>query len=224
MAIERKTIAQTKSLPAPNSDFYQLAETLSAEEQAFLSQVRGFMETKVAPIINKYWVEDAFPFELIPAFKELNIGGLGIEGYGCRGGSALLFGLAAMEMSRVDSSIATFFGVHNGLAMGSVYATGSEEQKQKWLPQMARFEKIACFGLTEPLVGSGASAGLTTTAKKEGDMWVLNGQKKWIGNSPFCDISVIWARDVEDNQVKAFIVENKTTPGFSVERFKTRLQ
>jgi alkylation response protein AidB-like acyl-CoA dehydrogenase len=146
-----------------------------------------------------------------------------MQGYGCRGGSALLFGLAAMEMSRVDSSIATFFGVHNGLAMGSIYAAGSEEQKQKWLPPMARFEKIGCFGLTEPLVGSGASGGLMTTAKREGDTWVLNGQKKWIGNSPWCDISIIWARDVADNQVKGFIVENKTTPGFSVEKIHNKI-
>src|SRR5713226_10660946 len=212
----KKEARQPKPLPAPNSDFYELAGTLTAEEQELLKQVRSFMEAKVAPIINKYWIEDAFPFELIPAFKELGIGGLGLQGYGCRGGSALLFGLAAMEMSRVDSSIATFFGVHNGLAMGSIYATGSEEQKQKWLPPMARFETIGCFGLTEPLVGSGASGGLLTTAKREGDTWVLNGQKKWIGNSPWCDVSIIWARDVADNQVKGFIVENKTTPGFSV--------
>src|SRR5438477_3158828 len=212
-----------KPLPAPNSDFYQLADTLKPEELALLKQVRAFMETKVAPIINKYWVEDAFPFELLPAIKELNLGGLGMQGYGCRGGSALLFGLAAMEMSRVDSSIATFFGVHNGLAMGSIYAAGSEEQKQKWLPPMARFEKIGCFGLTEPLVGSGASGGLMTTAKREGDTWVLNGQKKWIGNSPWCDVSIIWARDVEDNQVKGFIVENKTTPGFSVEKIQNKI-
>src|SRR6266478_7677936 len=123
-----------KPLPAPNSDFYELAETLPAEELAVLKQVRAFMETKVAPIITKYWDEDSFPFELLPAIKELGIGGLGMKGYGCRGGSALLFGLVAMEMSRTDSSIATFFGVHNGLAMGSIYATGSEEQKKKWLP------------------------------------------------------------------------------------------
>jgi alkylation response protein AidB-like acyl-CoA dehydrogenase len=218
-----KASAPPKQLPAPNSDFYRLAETLDADELGFLRQVRAFMEAKVAPIINKYWVEDSFPFELLPAFKELNIGGLGLEGYGCRGGSALLFGLAAMEMSRVDSSIATFFGVHNGLAMGSIYFTGSEEQKQKWLPPMARFEKIGCFGLTEPLVGSGAAGGLLTTAKREGDTWILNGQKKWIGNSPWCDISVIWARDVADNQVKAFIVENKTTPGFSVEKIQNKI-
>ena len=223
MPTAHSALKQPKPLPVPNSDFYELAETLNAEELAFLRQIRGFMETKVAPIINKYWIEDAFPFELVPAFKELNIGGLGMQGYGCRGGSALLFGLAAMEMSRVDSSIATFFGVHNGLAMGSIYATGSEEQKQKWLPPMARFEKIGCFGLTEPLVGSGASGGLTTTAKRDGNAWVLNGQKKWIGNAPWCDISVIWARDVADDQVKAFIVENKTTPGFSVEKIQNKI-
>src|SRR4051812_46895886 len=219
----KKEVKRPKPLPAPNSDFYQLAETLPAEELAVVKQIRAFMETKVAPIITKYWVEDSFPFELLPAFKELNIGGLGIQGYGCRGGSALLVGLAAMEMSRIDSSIATFFGVHSGLAMGSIYATGSEEQKQKWLPPMARFEKIGCFGLTEPLAGSGTSGGLTTTAKREGDTWVLNGQKKWIGNAPWCDISIIWARDVGDNQVKGFIVENKTTPGFKVEKIQNKI-
>ncbi len=223
MPATAKDVRQQKPLPAPNSDFYQLADTLNEEERALLKQVRTFMETKVAPIINKYWVEDSFPFELLPAFKELNIGGLGMEGYGCRGGSALLFGLVAMEMARIDASIATFFGVHNGLAMGSVYATGSEEQKQKWLPQMARFEKIGCFGLTEPLVGSGAAGGLLTTAQREGDTWVLNGQKRWIGNSTWCDVSVIWARDVADNQVKAFLIENKTTPGFTVEKIQNKI-
>jgi len=212
-----------KPLPAPNSDFYGLAETLPAEEQAAVKQVRTFMETKVAPIITKYWVEDAFPFELLPAIQELKIGGAGMKGYGCRGGSALLFGLIAMEMARTDSSIATFFGVHNGLAMGSIYLGGSEEQKQKWLPPMARWEKIGCFGLTEPLVGSGASGGLTTTAKRDGDTWVISGQKKWIGNSTWCDVSIIWARDVADNQVKAFIVENKTTPGFKVEKIQNKI-
>jgi alkylation response protein AidB-like acyl-CoA dehydrogenase len=214
---------QAKALPLPNSDFYELAETLGEEEHALLKQLRGFLDSKVAPIINKYWVEDSFPFELLPAFKELGIGGLGIQGYECRGGSALLAGLAAMQLARTDASIATFFGVHNGLAMGSIAVAGSEEQKRKWLPPMARFEKIGCFGLTEPLVGSGASGGLMTTAKREGDTWILNGQKKWIGNSPWCDISVIWARDVADNQVKGFIIENKTTPGFSVEKIQNKI-
>ena len=212
-----------KALPPPNSDFYFLAETLPAEELAVVKEVREFMETNVAPLITKYWVADEFPFELMPAIKQLNIGGIGMKGYGCRGGSALLFGLVAMEMAKFDASIATFFGVHNGLAMGSIYLAGSEEQKQKWLPPMARFEKIGCFGLTEPLVGSGASGGLLTTAKREGDTWVLNGQKKWIGNSPWCDVSIIWARDVADNQVKGFIIENKATPGFSVEKIQNKI-
>ena len=219
----KKPFVQPKELPTPNLDFYEMAETLPSEELAVLKQVRTFMQTKVAPIITKHWVEDSFPFELLPGVKELNIGGVGMQGYGCRGGSAQLFGLIAMEMARFDASIATFFGVHNGLAMGSIYLGGSEEQKRKWLPPMARWEKIGCFGLTEPLVGSGASGGLTTTAKRDGNTWVINGQKKWIGNSPWCDISVIWARDVDDNQVKAFIIENKTTPGFNVEKIQNKI-
>ena len=223
MATERKDVKQPKPLPAPNSDFYEFAETLPAEELAIVKKVRTYMETNVAPIINKYWVEDAFPFELLPSFKELNIGGLGIHGYGCAGGSQLLVGLVGIEMARFDVSIATFFGVHSHLAMGSIAIAGSEEQKQKWLPPMARMEKIGCFGLTEPLVGSGAAGGLTTTAKREGDTWVLNGQKRWIGNAPWCDISIIWARDVADNQVTGFIVENKTTPGFSVEKMQNKI-
>src|SRR5436309_3692048 len=181
------------------------------------------METKVAPVITDYWVRDAFPFDLLPAIKELGIGGVAMKGYGCAGGSLALLGFIQMEIARVDPSFSTFLGVHNGLAMGSIYIDGSEEQKQKWLPPMARFEKIGCFGLTEPLVGSGASGGLTTTAKRDGNTWVLNGQKKWIGNSPWCDVSVIWARDVADNQVKGFIVENKTTPGFSVEKIQNKI-
>src|SRR5438034_4224317 len=146
---ETKARPERKPLPAPNSDFYHLAETLPPDELAVVKQVRAFMESEVAPIATKYWADDAFPFELLPAFKELNLGGVGMQGCGCRGGSALLFGLVAMEMSRVDSSIATFFGVHNGLAMGSIYLGGSEEQKRKWLPPMARMEKIGCFGRSE---------------------------------------------------------------------------
>jgi glutaryl-CoA dehydrogenase len=218
----RKTDAP-KALPVPNGDFYQLVELLNADELAVVKKVRAFMETKVKPIIAKYWSDDAFPFELLPSFKELGIGGLGYEGYGCAGGSQKLFGFVAMEMARVDPSIGTFFGVHSGLAMGSIYLDGSEEQKQHWLPQMARWEKIGCFGLTEPLVGSGASGGLMTTAKREGDAWILNGQKRWIGNAPWCDLSIIWARDVADNQVKGFIVENKSTPGFSVEKIEHKM-
>lgn len=216
-------VAEPKPVPVPNGDFYQLVELLTPEERAVVKKVRTYMETKVRPIINKYWSDDAFPFELLPSFKELGIGGLGYEGYGCAGGSQKLFGYVAMEIARTDASMCTFFGVHSGLAMGSIYLDGSEEQKQKWLPPMARWEKIGCFGLTEPLVGSGTAGGLTTTAKREGDSWILNGQKRWIGNSPWCDISIIWARDVADNQVKGFIIENKITPGFSVEKMEHKI-
>jgi glutaryl-CoA dehydrogenase len=204
--VVHREFTERKPLPAPNSDFYEVYETLSAEELAVVKRVRAFMEAKVAPVITKYWVDDAFPFELLPAAKELGIGGLGMSGYGCAGGSLALLGFVQMEMARVDPSFSTFMGVHNGLAMGSIYIDGSEDQKQKWLPPMARLDKIGCFGLTEPLVGSGASGGLTTTAERKGDGWILNGEKRWIGNAPWCDVSIIWARDLADNQVKGFIV------------------
>src|SRR5712691_7017507 len=119
-----------KQLPAPNSDFYQLADVLTAEEKAIVKKVRAYMETKVAPIINKYWSDDAFPFELLPSFKELQLGGLGFEGYGCAGGTQKLFGLVAMELARGDASFCTCFGVHSGLAMDSIYLDGSEAPKQ----------------------------------------------------------------------------------------------
>ena len=134
-----------KPLPAPNSDFYYLYETLPAEELAIVKRVREFMETKVAPVITDYWVKDQFPFDLLPEVKKLGIGGLAMKGYGCAGGSLALLGFVQMESARIDPSFSTFLGVHIGLAMGSIYIDGSEEQKQKWLPPMARFDKIGCF-------------------------------------------------------------------------------
>src|SRR5713101_2001720 len=223
MTTATRDIKGPTPLPMPNGDFYEVTESLNAEELEILNQVRGFMKTNVAPIITKYWADDAFPFEVLPALRDLKLGGLGLQGYGCKGGSTLLDGFVQMEMARVDPSFSTFFGVHNGLAMGSINLGGSEEQKQKWLPPMARLEKIGAFGLTEPLVGSGTGGGLTTTAKRDGDTWILNGQKKWIGNAPWCDVSIIWARDLADNQVKGFIVENKSTQGFSVEKIQNKI-
>src|SRR5260370_837905 len=147
-------------LPAPNSDFYEVTESLNAEELKLLKQVRAFMETNVAPIITKYWADDAFPFEVLPALRDLKIGGLGLEGYGCRGGSTLLDGFVQMEMARIDPSFSTFFGVHNGRAMVSIYFGGSEEPKQEWLPPMSPLAKIASFALTEPLPASRTAAAL----------------------------------------------------------------
>src|SRR3954471_10644828 len=135
-----KEAKQRKPLPAPNSDFYDVRSTLSADEQDILKQVREFAETKVAPIIGKYWLEDAFPFELLPALKELNIGGVAIKGYGGRGKSLALVCFLKMEPARIAPAISTFIGVHAVLAMGSIYLGGSEEQKQKWLPPMVSLD------------------------------------------------------------------------------------
>jgi len=211
------------TLPKPDGDFYQVTASLKDSDRDVLKRVRAFMESQVAPVINKYWADDSFPFELLPGIRDLQIAGAGYEGYGCAGGSTMLAGFIAMELARIDCSCATFFGVHSGLAMGSIFLCGSEEQKQKWLPPMARLEKIGSFGLTEPLVGSGASGGLLTTARRDGDAWVLNGQKKWIGNATWGDVTIIWARDVADNQVKGFIVENKNTPGFKADKIQHKM-
>ena len=212
-----------KPLPVADGDFYQLSRTLSPEDNDLRLKVREFMEREVQPIINDYWERDAFPFELLPKFKALGLGGLPFKGYGCPGKSTMFMGFLMMEIARVDASFSTFFGVHTGLAMGSIYVCGSEEQKQRWLPAMARMEKIGSFGLTEPDVGSGTGGGLTTTCRRDGDSWILNGQKKWIGNAPWGDVTIIWARDVADDQVKGFIVENKLNPGFHVEKIRHKM-
>ena len=211
-----------KPLPVADGDFYLVSQTLSPEDNALRLKVRAFMEAEVQPIIADFWERDEFPFELLPKIGALGIMGLPYQGYGCPGRTTTLTGFVMMEMARVDASLSTFFGVHTGLAMGSIYACGSEQQKRKWLPPMAALEKVGSFGLTEPLVGSGASGGLLTTAKRDGNTWTLNGEKKWIGNSTWGDVTIIWARDVDDGQVKGFIVENQT-PGFKVEKIQHKM-
>lgn len=211
-----------KEAPPIDADFYDVELKLSPEDRALQLRVRTFLETEIKPIVNKYWLHDEFPFEIIPKLASLNVCGYVYEGYGCAGGSSLMDGIIAAEFGRIDPSIATFLGVQSGLAMGSIYTCGSEEQKQEWLPKMQRLEKIGAFGLTEPEVGSGTAGGLTTTCRKTEEGWVLNGQKKWIGNSTFSDITVIWARDLDDGQVKGFIVR-KENPGFSVEKIKGKM-
>lgn len=215
-------IVAKQILPRVDGDFYHISTMVSEEDRAILRRIREFMEAEVTPIINHYWTREEFPHQILPGLAALGAVGLPYHGYGLYGKSTLLDGLMMMELARVDCSIATFMGVHSGLAMGSIYLCGSEEQKRRWLPPMARLEKIGAFGLTEPEVGSGASRGLTTTARREGETWVLNGQKKWIGNATFSDVTVIWARDVEDNEVKGFLVE-KGTPGFRPEKIKDKI-
>jgi glutaryl-CoA dehydrogenase len=208
--------------PRVTSDFYAIESMLDPDDQAVLHRVRQFMCSEVEPIINHYWTRAQFPFEILPRYAELDIVGLSYSGYGFPGRSNLLSGMVSMELARVDCSIATFQGVHGGLACASIMLCGSEEQRQRWLPAMARLEKIGAFGLTEPDVGSGAAGGLTTTARREGDTWVLDGQKKWIGNATFADLVVIWARDEADGQVKGFVVE-KGTPGFHAQKQEDKM-
>jgi glutaryl-CoA dehydrogenase len=212
-----------RELPPIEGDFYHLGdEALKDEDRELQLKVRAFLEKEVKPIVNHYWNKAEFPFEIIPKLAELNICGLTYKGYGCPGKSNLMEGILAMEMARVDTSISTFFGVQSGLAMGSIYLCGSEEQKQQWLPLMQQFKIIGAFGLTEPEVGSAAAGGLTTTCKKIDGKWVLNGQKKWIGNATFADILIIWARDEESGDVKGFIVK-KDNPGFAVEKMQDKM-
>jgi glutaryl-CoA dehydrogenase len=197
-----------------SSDFYDLEALLDDDDRALLHRVRAFMDEQVEPVINDYWTRGKFPLELIPGLAELGIAGNPYTGYGCPGRSSLTDGMIAMELSRGDPSMATFMGVHGGLAMGTVYLCGSEEQKERWLPPMARMELIGAFGLTEPEAGSDVARGLRTTARREGDTWVLNGRKKWIGNASFADLTIIWARDEKTDRVLGFVVE-KDTPGFT---------
>jgi glutaryl-CoA dehydrogenase len=211
-----------KELPPIEGDFYHLGHQLTDPQRALQLKVRAFMEEEVKPLVNRYWLKGEFPFEVIPRLAALNICGVTYEGYGCPHLPFLMEGVLAMEMARVDASIATFFGVQSGLAMGSIYLLGSEAQKQEWLPRLQKLTAIGAFGLTEPEVGSGAAGGLTTTAKRQGDQWVLNGQKKWIGNATFADVIVIWARDLDDGQVKGFLLR-KDTPGVDIEKIEDKM-
>ena len=196
------------------SDFYDLELLLDDGGRDLLARVRTFMQDEVEPIINDYWTRAEFPHELIPGIRELGVCGTPYQGYGCPGQSFLLDGMLAMEFSRGDPSLSTFRGVHSGLAMGSIHLCGSEEQKQRWLPPMARLDLIGAFGLTEPDSGSDVARGMSTTATRDGNDWVLNGAKKWIGNASFADLIIIWARNTENDSVQGFVVE-KDTPGFS---------
>jgi glutaryl-CoA dehydrogenase len=201
----------TETKHSTGTDFYLMDELLSEEERRIRDTVRAFCDTEVIPIINDYWERAEFPFELVPKIAALGIAGGSIQGYGCPGMSAVATGLIALELARGDASICTFFGVHSGLAMSSIAMLGSEEQKQHWLPAMARMEKIGAFGLTEPMHGSDAVA-LETRAHRMGNEYIINGAKRWIGNASFADVVIIWARDDEGN-VGGFLVE-KGTPGF----------
>ncbi|MEU1200458.1 acyl-CoA dehydrogenase family protein [Streptomyces sp. NPDC005813] len=206
------------------ADFYLYEALLSDEERKILLKARTLMRDEIKPLVNEYWGRGEFPMELIEKFRGSGLAALAYEGYGEHQPaiSHLLGGMLAMELSRVDASVATFFGVHTGLAFYSIHYGGDQEQRDRWLPAMASMDKIGAFALTEPLGGSDVSGGMRTTARREGDTWVLNGAKKWIGNATFADYVVVFARDVDDNKVKAFVVE-KGTPGFKPEKIEGKI-
>jgi glutaryl-CoA dehydrogenase len=206
---------------ARETDYFLMKDQLTDDELGLLYTVRQFAETEVLPVVNSYWERDEFPFELLPKLAGLNIVGDTMVGYGTTPMSAVGSGLVTYELSRVDGSIGTFHGVHVGLAMQSIYLLGSEEQKQRWLPPMARLEKIGAFALTEPEHGSDAVA-LETTARRDGSGWVLNGSKRWIGNAVWCDVIVVFARDTQDGQVKALVVE-KDNPGYAASKIEGKV-
>ncbi|GLZ53608.1 acyl-CoA dehydrogenase family protein [Actinomycetospora sp. NBRC 106378] len=209
-------------LPPLPGDFYGYADLLSSEDQAILARVRRFAEERIAPIADRQWASTEFPFDLLPGFAELDVVGLARDWPDRPAHSRLLTSMVSMELSRIDPSMATFFGVHGGLALSSIDLCGSEEQKERWLPAMRRMEKIGAFALSEPHGGSDVAGGLETTARREGDEWVLDGAKRWIGNGTFADLVVVWARDTDDGEVKGFVVE-QGTPGFTATKMEGKL-
>jgi glutaryl-CoA dehydrogenase len=201
---------------ARGTDFFRIADQLTPEERDYWNRARRFVDDEVLPVINDYWERAEFPYDLVSRLGELGLVGDGIVGYGCPPMSPIATGLVHLELNRGDGSLGTFLGVQAGLAMQSIAMLGSEEQKQRWLPSMATVESIGAFALTEPDHGSD-SVSLETSAHRDGDTWVLNGTKKWIGNGTIADVVVVWARDTDDKKVKGFLVE-RGTPGYEARR------
>ncbi|KAI5663421.1 hypothetical protein M9H77_22744 [Catharanthus roseus] len=207
--------------PPCTSDYYQFDELLTPEEKVTRRRVRECMEKEIAPIMAQYWEKAEFPFEVVPKLGALHVAGGTIKGYGCPGLSITGSAIATAEIARVDASCSTFILVHSSLAMLTIALCGSEEQKQKLLPSLAKLNTIACWGLTEPDYGSDASS-LQTTARKVGGGWILEGQKRWIGNSTFADVLVIFARNTTNNQINGFIVK-KDAPGLQATKIENKI-
>ena len=204
-----------------STDYFGLKDQLAPEEIALLQTARDFVDDEVLPVIGDFWERAEFPRELAQRMGQLGLVGDGIEGYGCPPMSPTASGLINMEINRGDGSLGTFLGVQSGLAMKSIAMLGSEEQKSRWLPGLAACELFGAFALTEPTHGSDSVA-LETTARRDGDAYVLDGEKRWIGNASIADVVVVWARDESDGQVKGFLVEGGT-PGFDARRMEGKV-
>ena len=212
------TVERQVQMP-PATDLYNIDHLLSEEERMVRDTVRKFVQDRVLPIIGGHFEAGTFPRELIPAIAELGLLGMHIEGYGCAGLSAVCYGLACQELEAGDSGLRSFVSVQGSLAMFPIFRFGSEEQKQRWLPRMARGEVIGCFGLTEPDAGSDPGS-MRTTARRDGNSYVLNGTKMWITNGGLANLAVVWAK-AEDG-VRGFLVE-RGTPGFTTSDIHQKL-
>jgi glutaryl-CoA dehydrogenase len=201
------------------SDFYGFEDLLGTTEKEFLANLRSELETKIKPIVNEHWERAEFPHQVIEVLHGAGVIGLGFPETAAFENSAVFRGWVALELARVDASVSTYVGVQNGLALGAVGVCGSPEQRAEWLPKLASGEVIGAFGLTEPTSGSDSAQGLQTVATRDGDNWILNGSKRWIGNATFSDITVIWAKDAADGQVKGFIVPT-STPGYTATKIE----
>jgi glutaryl-CoA dehydrogenase len=195
------------------TDFFSVREQFTDEQWSHFITVRRFVNEEVVPVIGPYWERAEIPWPLVRRLPELGIVGEDVQGYGCAGMSPMACGLVTMELHRGDGSLGVFLGVHAGLAMLSIAMCGSEEQKERWLPGMARMDKLGAFALTEPDHGSDSVALETSARPDPAGGWVLNGRKRWIGLGTVADLVVVWARNTEDGQVNAFVVE-KGTPGY----------
>src|SRR3990170_782267 len=203
-------------------DFLNLDAHLSEAEIGVREGVRAFVRERIKPNIMEWYDEAVFPREIVPEFAEMGLLGMHLHGYGCAGKSAVEYGLACMELEAGDSGLRTFVSVQGSLAMSAIHKFGSEEQKEEWLPKMAKGEAIGCFGLTEPDAGSDP-ASLKTSARRDGSDWVLNGEKRWIGLATIADVAVVWARtDEEKNPVRGFLVRTDA-PGFDARDITPKL-
>ena len=209
------------SFTSLTSDFYGYEDLLTDREKSVLADLRRYLETEVKPLVNDHWARAEFPTRIVKGLADLGIFALPWEETRPFENSAVFRGWVALELARVDASVATFVGVQNGLAMGSISVGGSPEQRAEWLPRMASGELVGAFGLTEPLSGSDSAQGLRTVATRDGDDWVLNGSKRWIGNATFSDLTIIWAKSAEDGQVKGFIVPT-STPGYTATKIEDK--
>jgi glutaryl-CoA dehydrogenase len=206
------------SLPYADGDFFSFEQLLTSKERDRLAEVRSFLAREVKPIAVDCWNRAEFPMDLIPRLAELDL----VSPVRRQGYSNLFAGIVHAEVTRADTSIATFMGVHDGLFAGSIEALASREQQDAWLPDIYSLRKIGAFGLTEPLGGSDVAGGTRTTARRDGDRWILNGAKRWIGNATFSDWVVVYARDVADDQVKAFLVDT-ALPGFGATKIENKI-